>query len=85
MTMEPDLELLEMTHHVVALSIDGQNTLKKHLALAQNSTTVVLPVEFAAALLSVLAIQTKMVVGLTEQNQQIVDHVNKLVERYDKK
>ncbi len=85
MTSNPNLEMLQMTHAVLSASLEGQGTLKTLIDSAMDTGIIPVTVEFAAAIQSIMAVQSKMISGLTEQNQQIAENVEAVVNRLSRR
>lgn len=81
---DPNLTFLSVVHNLKSSSADAQLALE--LAIA-NSTggSVKISTEGARALIMMLSLQNQMISGLVEQNAQIVEKVEELIARAEKK
>lgn len=80
--MSDYIELLETIHSLKSVSEDAQTALALATSRAEDGI-VKIRVEAVAALQSIMAIQNRIITGLTEENQTIMDHVETLIKRLE--
>ena len=77
-----NLELLSIIHSIQAASLDAQKLL--NTALADDVTgTIPMNVVTLAAMSSLLAVQSKLINVLVEENQEIVDRIDEMATRLE--
>lgn len=81
MPEDNNIELLETIHELQSTSTSVVEALDVAIARADGSTIVV-PVGMAEAIQLLLRIQSKALANLAEQNQEIVDQIYRLTERF---
>lgn len=82
MSDNSNIELLATIHNLKASSSDAQLALALAITHAENGS-VKISIGGACAIQAVLALQNKVITGLTEQNQVILERVNDFIIRLE--